>query len=80
MDYFPLHRTRSYEAVRESIEKYQAKIWLNTFFGDDTKHLEPIHLLRRYYGEKFAFFYLFFFHYIAYLTIPAVISVLLLVV
>ena len=77
VNYFPLHKTRAYEAVRESLDKYQARIWLNTFFGDDTKHLEPIHLLRRYYGEKFAFFYLFFYHYIAYSTIPAVASVLL---
>ena len=75
-DFFPLHSSKAYEAVRASIEKYETKIWLNTFMGDDTKYLEPIHFLRRYQGEKFAFFYLFFYHYIAYLTIPAIISVL----
>lgn len=75
-NFFPLHRTKAFEAVSASIDKYETKIFMSTFFGDPDKYLEPIHFLRRYYGEKYAFFYLFFYHYIAYLTFPAIISLL----
>ena len=64
-----------------SMEKYRAKIWWNTLFWDqDIKHMEPIHFLKRYYGEKFAFSYLFFNHYMAYLCIPALGGVIMLIV
>ena len=42
--------------------------------------MEPIHFLKKYYGEKFAFIYLFFNHYVAYLTLPAFFGVFMLLI
>ena len=42
--------------------------------------MEAVHLLKSYYGEKYAFHYLFFCHFLAYLIPPAILSVVLLVV
>jgi len=64
--------------VNDSIRKYKWKMWWNGVFGSrDTKNIEPIHFMRRYYGEKFAILYLFFNHYVAYLTIPAIAGIVM---
>jgi len=54
--YYPLHKIKNSNEIRRSIMKYKWKICWNTLFGKkDVKNMEPIHFLRRYYGEKFAF-------------------------
>jgi len=38
------------------------------------KNLEPVHLIKRYYGEKLAFVIMFLLHYQALLVIPSLIG------
>lgn len=39
--------------------------------------MEPIHLVKKYYGERFAFYFAYFVHYQALLVVPAFLGVLL---
>ena len=39
--------------------------------------MEPIHLVKKYYGERFAFYFAYFIHYQALLVVPAFLGVLL---
>jgi hypothetical protein len=39
--------------------------------------MEPIHLVKKYYGERFAFFFAYFVHYQAILLYPAFLGLLL---
>ena len=48
-------------------------------FGGFEKYMQPMNMIKNYYGEKYAFEYCFLLHYIAWLMIPTVISLAVLV-
>lgn len=48
-------------------------------FGGFEKYMQPMNMIKNYYGEKYAFEYCFLLHYIAWLTVPAVLSIIVLV-
>jgi len=41
------------------------------------RNIESIHLLKRYYGERYTFFYLFYTHYSTFLIIPVLIQIVI---
>ena len=40
-------------------------------------YIQPIHLLKKYYGEKFAFYFVYFMHYQGQLILPSILGILL---
>ena len=42
-----------------------------------SKYIQPIHLLKKYYGEKFAFYFIYFVHYQGQLIVPSIVGVIL---
>jgi hypothetical protein len=41
------------------------------------KYIQPIHLIKRYNGEAFAFYYMYVIHYITLLFVPAIMGLFL---
>jgi len=77
-EHYPLHRTRAHEQITGIMDKYLNKLsWRLFKFGNWCKYLDPIHMVKRYYGEKFAFYFMFFVHYQALLWVPAIIGMCL---
>lgn len=66
-----MHRTRAHKTVIKSINKYWHKLTKSLIFGNWYKYCEPIHLLKKYYGERFSFYYLYFSTFQTFLKIPA---------
>ena len=64
-DHYPLHKVEGYENLEKSSLKYLRKLSIGLLEGSKKwfKYLEPIQIIKRYYGEKFAFFYLYFIHF-----------------
>ena len=65
LEHYPLHRTSASEGMRESVSKYSGKLMKNLRTGNSNwlKYLEPIHLIKKYYGERFGFQFLYFINY-----------------
>jgi len=64
-NHYPLHKVEGYQNLLDSSFKYLRKLSFGLFDGSMVwfKYLEPIQIIKRYYGEKFAFFYLYFIHF-----------------
>ena len=71
LEHYPLHRLKSYKAIIKSLENYFPKLESKLIFGNWTKYSQPIQLIKKYYGEKFAFYFLFFCTYQSHLMVPA---------
>ena len=78
-EHYPLHRTTASDMVRKSVNKYYPKLvsQLRTQNDNWSKYLEPVHMLKKYYGERFGFYYLYLINYQAMLLYPALVGVLL---
>lgn len=76
LEHYPLHRTSASEGIRLSVEKYSGKLMKNLRLGNINwlKYLEPIHLIKKYYGERFGFSFLYFMNYQAMLFWPALLG------
>jgi hypothetical protein len=48
-------------------------------FGGFGKYMQPMNMMKNYYGEKYAFEYCFLLHYVAWLMIPSALGVAVLV-
>jgi len=57
--------------MKKSVNKYWKKLMKTLIWGDWYKYCEPIHLLKKYYGERFAFYFLFFSTYQSWLFYPS---------
>lgn len=64
-EHYPLHRTTASEMVRGSVNKYYSKLVSNlrTNNANWSKYLEPVHMIKKYYGERFGFYYLYLINY-----------------
>jgi hypothetical protein len=43
--------------------------------GNYYKYMEPINMIKNYYGEKYAYQVVFHIHYMAWLIIPSILSI-----
>ena len=77
--HFPLHKKNEIEEIQECFAKYKNKLIRAFLFGGFEKYMQPMNMIKNYYGEKYAFEYCFLLHYIAWLTVPAILSIIVLV-
>jgi hypothetical protein len=47
--------------------------------GNYTKYFEPINMIKNYYGEKYAFEYAFLIHYTAWLLMPGIVGLMVVI-
>jgi hypothetical protein len=78
-DAYPLHRLEAHKSVKKSVDKYWKKLAKNLVCGNWYKYCEPVHLMKKYYGERFSFYFLYFATYQAFLRIPAFLGFILFV-
>jgi hypothetical protein len=71
-DHFPLHKLQAHSEVKKSVKNYLWKLNIISIFGNWKKYLQPIHLIKKYYGEEFAFYFFFFLNYTRSLLIPTI--------
>ena len=60
----------------KSFDKYKWKLVKGMITGNFLKYMQPINMIKNYYGEKYAFEFAFLVHYFAWLIIPGVSGVL----
>lgn len=78
-DAYPLHRLKAHKSVKKSVDKYWGKLTKHLICGNWYKYCEPIHLVKKYYGERFAFYFLYFSTYQAFVRVPAFFGLVLFV-
>ena len=78
-DAYPLHRLKAHKSVKKSVDKYWQKLTKHLVCGNWYKYCEPIHLVKKYYGERFSFYFLYFSTYQAFLRLPAFFGLILFV-
>ena len=64
-EHYPLHRTNASKELRKSVDKYSNKLIYNLRTNNDnwSKYLEPVHMIKKYYGERFGFYYIYLLNY-----------------
>ena len=58
------------------MSKHRNKLIWSFLFGGFEKHLEPLNIIKNYYGERYAFEYVYLLHYQAWLIIPGVLGII----
>lgn len=71
-EHYPLHRLSLHDDINESLIKYLPKLKKGLTCGGWLRFAQPIHLVKKYYGERFAFYFMFFLTYQAWLFLPAI--------
>jgi hypothetical protein len=83
-DYYLLHNSKANKEIRSVLTDETYKLFLYPFtfthYGSVRNRMEAAHLLKRYFGEKYAFYYLFLCHFFTYLVPPAILSIILIVI
>ena len=77
--HFPLHQKNDVRQIQECFAKYKRKLIFAFLTGGFGKYMQPINMMKNYYGEKYAFEYCFLLHYVAWLMIPSALGVAVLV-
>ena len=77
--HFPLHKKNEIEDIQKCFGKYKNKLIRAFLFGGFEKYMQPMNMIKNYYGEKYAFEYCFLLHYIAWLMIPAAVSIIVVI-
>lgn len=78
--HYPLHDTEHPAILVESLQSNRLRLTASLcccFSRRWKRHIQPIHLLRRYNGEAFAFYYIYVLHYLTLLAFPAILGLLL---
>jgi hypothetical protein len=68
---------KSHSDILDSLQKYFYKLQRNLVYGEWEKYKQPIELIKRYYGERFAFYFMFFCTYQAHVIIPSFFGLIL---
>lgn len=63
----------------DSFNHYKWRILRGMITGNYYKYIEPINMIKNYYGEKYAFEFAFLVHYSAWLLIPGFLGVLVVI-
>jgi len=72
--HYPLHNGDLIDRIQKSYEKYKYKLMFGMLTGGYDKYMEPINMIKNYYGEKYAYQIVFHIHYMAWLMIPSLLS------
>ena len=77
--HYPMHKTKKFKDLKKSIDKYYLSLMktFTSFGGNWSAYIQPIHLLKKYYGEKFAFYFVYFMHYQGQLILPSLLGLCL---
>jgi len=73
-NHYPLHNGDTLERIQENFKKYKFKLIIGMLTGNYDKYMEPLNLIKNYYGEKYAYQIIFHIHYMAWLIIPSFFS------
>lgn len=65
------------ERIQASFVKYRIRMTISFLIGDYTRFMQPLNMLKSYYGEKYAFEFAYLLHYQAWLIIPSIIGIIL---
>lgn len=63
--------------MQESFKHYYKNLKHGFLFGGYLKYMQPLNIIKNYYGENYAFEYAFLIHYQAWLQIPTYTGILL---
>lgn len=74
--HFPLHKAQTVEAIQASLDHFRFRLTLGFLNGSFIKYMEPLNMIKNYYGEKYAFEYAFLMHYQAWLLFPSIVGFL----
>ena len=77
--HFLLHKRNTVTEIMSSFNHYKWRLIKGMITGSFLKYFEPINMIKNYYGEKYAFEYAFLIHYTAWLLIPGVAGVLVVI-
>ena len=74
-----LHKRETVSEIIESFDHYKWRLIRGMVIGNYTKYFEPLNMIKNYYGEKYAFEYAFLIHYAAWLLIPGIVGILVVI-
>jgi len=67
LDHFPLHKRKLIDKMQYSFQHKYKNLKGAFLFGNYQKYMEPLNMIKNYYGENYAFEYAFLIHYQAWL-------------
>ena len=65
------------ERIQASFVKYRIRMTISFLIGDYRRFMQPLNMLKSYYGEKYAFEFAYLLHYQAWLIIPSILGIIL---
>ena len=77
IDHFPLHKSKLIGKIQYSLRHKYSKLKRAFLYGNWRKYMEPLNMIKNYYGENYAFEYAFLTHYQAWLQIPAFVGMII---
>lgn len=77
IDHFPLHKRKLIQKMQFSFDHYYKNLRQGFYTDKYKKYMQPLNLIKNYYGENYAFEYAFLIHYQAWLQIPTIVGITL---
>lgn len=71
-DHFHLHKRLAIDEIQHSFKKYQTKLCCRMACCSYSKYVQPLNMVKNYYGEKVAFEYAFLLHYQSWLIYASI--------
>jgi hypothetical protein len=74
-EHYPLHeKPEIRQAVQQSWFKYRWRMIFGFYTNNWNEHMQPVHFIADYYGEKYGFYFAWLVHYTSMLILPAVVG------
>ena len=78
LEHYPLHKRRTRD-ISDEFNKSKWKLILGLLTGNFMDHFTSINFIKSYYGEKYAFEFIFLLHYQAWLIYPSIFGIIIFV-